>query len=100
MGELGIICAGDSSLIQYLTSRVDPFWPSNSGGVPVAAYLLKRAEEFVDGCKGPMDLIVLKPGPSINVIDATIIDDIDRRLAANQEKAFNVLFSLSPPFST
>ena len=99
MEELGIICVGDSSLIRYLTSRLYMFWPSNSGGIPAAVYLLKRAEEFIDGCKGPMDLIVLKPGPSIHVIGADVIDELDKRLLNNQEKAFNALFSLSPPFS-
>jgi hypothetical protein len=99
MDELGIICVGDSSLVRYLSRNVELFWQQLSDGVATATYLLKRAEEFIDGCRGPMDIIVLRPGPSITVIDPNLLDDLDKRIVKNQAKAFKELLSLSPPFS-
>jgi len=100
MDDLGIICAGDSSLIRYLSKHIDLFWESTGSGVAAAVYLLKRAEEFVDGCKGPMDLIILEPGPRMRVIDPALIEELDERLSGNHDKAFRDLLLLSPPFST
>jgi 20S proteasome alpha/beta subunit len=99
MDELGVICAGDSSLIRYLSKNIELFWQSLGDGVATATYLLKRAEEFVDGCHGPMDVIVLRPGPRINTFDPAMIEELDKRLADNHGKVFRELLSLSPPFS-
>jgi hypothetical protein len=99
MDELGVICAGDSSLIRYLAKNIDLFWQWNDGGIAVATYLLKRAEEFVDGCKGPMDVVVLEPGPKIRILDPAMIEKIDMQLVKNQSKAFTDLLSLCPPSS-
>lgn len=96
--ELGIICAGDSSLIRYLSKNIELFWQDLGDGVATAAYLLKRAEDFIDGCCGPMDIVVLRPHPSITVIDPNLIEELDKRLIANHGKAFRALLSLSPPF--
>ena len=95
MNELGIICAGDSSLIRYLSKHMDLFWESTSSGMTAAVYLLKRAEEFIDGCQGPMDLIALKPGPSYVKYESSAINGIDEQLEENHEAAFKALFSLS-----
>ncbi len=99
LDELGVICAGDSSLIRYLVKHIELFW-TTANSVVIATYLLKRAEEFVDGCKGPMDVILLKPGPRIQTFDPEIIDDLDRQIAKNHAEVFKNLLSLSPPFST
>jgi hypothetical protein len=99
MDELGVICAGDSSLIRYLSKNIELFWQSLGDGVATATYLLKRAEEFIDGCRGPMDVIALLPGPEIIIFNPSAIDDLDNRLTQNHEKAFRKLLSLSPPFS-
>lgn len=93
MDELGVICVGDSSLIRYLTSHVELFWSLKDGGVSIAAYLLKRAEEFIDGCRGPMDVILLREGPQIETFDSQVIDTIDQQLCKNEENAFKTLFS-------
>ncbi len=99
ISEFGVICAGDSSLVRYLAKQIDFDWQGTNEGVVAAAYLLKRAEEFIDGCHGPMDIIVLQPGPQINVLDSALVDEIDKRLAENHGKAFRELFSRSPTFS-
>lgn len=100
MEELGVICKGDSSLIRYLSKHVELFWRSNEDGITLAAYLLKRAEEFVDGCHGPMDVIMLTSGPNVQTFSSELIDELDRKLEKNHAKAFRDLLSLSPPSST
>jgi 20S proteasome alpha/beta subunit len=99
MDELGVICVGDSSLIRYLSTNFELFWQSLSDGVATATYLLKRAEEFVDGCSGPMDVIILQPGPRITSLNPETIDELDKRLKQNHAKSFRDFISLSPPFS-
>jgi hypothetical protein len=99
MDELGVICAGDSSLIRYLSKNIELFWQTSSDGVATATYLLKRAEDYIDGCKGPMDVVVLRVGPSIILVAPDILEAIDKRLVEKQPKAFRDLILLSPPFS-
>lgn len=99
LDDLGVICAGDSSLIRYLSKNIELSMQFSNDGVATITYLLKRAEEFIDGCYGPMDVVVLQPGPKIRVIDPSIIEELDKRLTQNQTVAFKKLFSLSPPFS-
>jgi len=99
LDDLGIICVGDSSLIRYLSKNIELFFQFEKDGIAIATYLLKRAEQFIDGCSGPMDIIILRPGPQIHVINPQMIEDLDKRLVENQSKVFKELFSLSPPFS-
>ncbi len=99
MDEFGLICSGDSSLIHYLTRNINLVMESPDYGVTVATYLLKRAEEFIATCHGPMDMIVLKPGPKSDRILNEQIEEIDKRLKDKHFNLFYDLFSLSPPFS-
>jgi hypothetical protein len=99
ISDFGVICAGDSSLARYLSKQIDFFWQDMNDGFVAATYILKRTEEFIDGCHGPMDIIALRPGPQINTVDPALVEEIDKRLAANRSKAFRDLLSLSPPFS-
>lgn len=99
MDEIGMICSGDSSLIHYLSRNIDLFWKDTNDGVVVATYYLKRAEQFIATCHGPMDMIVLKPGPSFKIVSNEVIEALDKRLIEKHDKMFTDLFSLSPPFS-
>jgi hypothetical protein len=97
ISDFGVICAGDSSLVRYFAKQFDFVWQSAKEGIIFASYLLKRAEEFIDGCHGPMDVIVLNPGPQIHVIGNEIINKIDEQVIGNEPKAFKELLSI--PFS-
>jgi hypothetical protein len=62
----------------------------------VAAHLLKRAEKYTVGCHGPMDILTLISTdlPTLEVFDPAIVDDLDAKICANEEKAFTDLLSM------
>jgi len=96
--DFRVICSGDAPLIQYLTRHMNMLWENVPRGVVFACYLLKRANDYLDSCGGPMDMLVLKPGPQIHLIESDMIDEIDKRIAKNHSQAFGNLFSIDLPF--
>jgi 20S proteasome alpha/beta subunit len=98
-GEFCVIGIGDASLTRYLAKRIEFFWMNLNEGIVAATYILKRTEEFVDMCSGPMDIVTLSIGPQLQLFDPALVDKLDERIRQNHLKAFTALLSLSPPFS-
>lgn len=52
---------GESSLIRFLSDKLYSRTIDSNAGVDLAAYLIKKAEDYIDGCGGPIDIVVLEP---------------------------------------
>jgi 20S proteasome alpha/beta subunit len=95
-----VIGVGDSSLIRYLADKVPVgFWSPNECAV-AAAYILKQAEEYIDMCDGPMDLVILLKGPRLINFGSAKIDEIGADLAQQELSCFMKLFRTSLPLPT
>ncbi len=93
--DFAVIGCADTSLIRYLADRIHRFFIEPSQAIIAAAYLLKRAEKYIDGCHGPMDILMLSVGPQIRSIDPNLVDFIDHEIEKNQQKTFRDLLSVS-----
>lgn len=80
--------------------QVTPYWYPIDRTLLSAAYILRCAEEYVDCCDGPIDLIALRSGPSIQFVGAEVVKKIDEDIKKNQIKVFSELLSISSPFPT
>lgn len=95
-----VLGMGDSSLVRYLADSLhDPFGTLRES-VIAAGYILKKAEHHVDGISGPMNLVVLRYGPSLSVLDSPVVERIYTEVTKNERKAFHDLstISLTLPF--
>lgn len=52
---------GDSSLIRFLADKLYSKSLTVKSGMDLAIYLVKKAEDYIDGCGGPIDVIALEP---------------------------------------
>lgn len=95
--EFAVIGCGDSSLVRYLADHTDKFLVGEKQAILTATYILKRAEEYVDGCHGPMDIVSLSIGPKIKMFDSSVLEDIDKHIQEREWKAFKTLLSVSSP---
>jgi hypothetical protein len=95
VSSFGVIGCGDSSLIRYLADSAEKFWITLQEGFLLSAYILKRAEEYIDGCHGPMDFACLTQGPKMTIIEPSIIEKVDGLMKENQPKAFRDLLSIA-----
>jgi hypothetical protein len=98
--DFGVIGIGDASLVRFLSDQLHGLFNTLKETLLAAIYTLSRAEDYVDGCDGPIDLIALKPGPSIQIIRPDLVKKIDESMQKNQRKVFSDLLSISSPFPT
>jgi hypothetical protein len=53
---------GDSSLVRYLIGIIGKEQPEVQEGAALAAYLVKQAKQYIDGCGGDTDLMIIRNG--------------------------------------
>jgi 20S proteasome alpha/beta subunit len=97
--NVSFLGVGDSSLLRYL---VDMLYIPDMGpndAINLAIYLVRKAEDYVDGCGGPIDLGIMDCGDdSCRMLSQ---DEIDTRLK-RMEKQEGLLrdLILKSPFSS
>jgi 20S proteasome alpha/beta subunit len=50
---------GECSLIRFLSDKLYSSQLDTQTGAALGAYLVKKAEQYIDGCGGPIDVVVL-----------------------------------------
>jgi len=95
-----VIGIADCSLVRYFGEHLHDIFSSYEDTAVTAYFMLKKAEAHVDGCAGPMDLVVLTAEPSIKRVDNAWCAKVDELTKERETAFFNQLFSLSLPFPT
>lgn len=87
---------GDSSLIRFLADKLYSKTMDIKAGMDLAIYLVKKAEDYIDGCGGPIDVAALEPiDRSYNRLSQGFIQQRLAKMEA-QEKALTDLLIRKP----
>jgi 20S proteasome alpha/beta subunit len=82
----GFACIGigDSALIRHLSTRFLHQHRKLNFGVGLALYMVKKAEDHIDGCGGPSDLLILRTGGNYKWIQDTQITKMEAEIAEGE----------------
>lgn len=90
---------GDSSLIRFLADSLYTKHLTVSTGMDLAIYLVKKAEDYIDGCGGPIDVISLEPvDRSCKRLAQHYIQDRLRKMEGQEKLLLDLL--IRKPFSS
>lgn len=100
VSEYSVIGTGNSSLIRYLLERLHSNFMSESEAFALGAYLLSRAEEYIEGVGGPLDLLAVKHGPCFHGDSGEVVTKIAEMVEHEEDKLWGNLLKISLPFPT
>lgn len=90
---------GDSSLIRYLADKLYTKRLDVNAGADLAIYMVKKAEDYIDGCGGPIDVAVLEPTDrSYKRLSQGFIDQCIAKMEAQEKLLLDLL--IRKPFSS
>jgi hypothetical protein len=84
--------------VRYLADQMHDCFSTTKDTVIAATYILNKAEQYIDGCDGTIDMTVLKRGPELVKIGSHTLDAINEDVLKNELNAFEALTSVSLPF--
>lgn len=91
---------GDSSLVRFLAEKLYARTLDVKAGMDLAIYLVKKAEDYIDGCGGPIDVAALEPTDrSYRRLSQSFIQQRIAKMEA-QEKLLTGLLIQKPLSST
>jgi hypothetical protein len=94
-----VIGIADCSLMRYFGEHLHDIFSSDDDTAVIAYFMLKKAEAHVDGCAGPMDLVVLTTEPSLKRPNNAWCAKVEELTKEKETAFFNQLFSIYLPFS-
>lgn len=90
---------GESSLIRFLSDKLYSTEITTKSGVDLGIYLVKKAEDYIDGCGGPIDVVVLEPVErSYKKFSQSFVEERLRKMEAQERLLGDLL--IRKPFSS
>jgi 20S proteasome alpha/beta subunit len=91
--------AGDSSVLRYLIEMLYSPEMKVESGINLALYLVQKAEDYIDGCGGPIDLGVMDwSDESCRMLAPEKIEEKLRSMEKQEPLMADLI--LKPPFSS
>ncbi len=89
---------GESSLIRFLAQKLYTTKIDVRAGVDLGAYLVKKAEDYIDGCGGPIDVVTLADNYGLTRFSHAVIQQRIREIERQEAGLHN--FLIRKPFSS
>jgi 20S proteasome alpha/beta subunit len=88
---------GESSLIRFLAQKLYTSKIDLEIGADLGAYLIKKAEDYIDGCGGPIDVVAVGDDYAVKKWSHAIVQE--RIRAMERQEAGLQAFLITKPFS-
>jgi 20S proteasome alpha/beta subunit len=97
--DFSCLAYGDSSLIRFLSDKLYSKGMNTKTGMNLGIYLVKKAEDYIDGCGGPIDVTVLGSSEcSYSVYAPQLIQERVQRMEKQERLLADLL--IRKPFSS